>query len=90
MLAILLTVTCSLLALVSYRQFGWRQHSRLACDLRVKNAPGRQRSQLLVKRFLALIKLDLQASLPLHITGQRGIGDCSRAALLCQACLLVA
>ena len=60
MLAILLTASCSLLALVSYRQFGWRQHSRLACDLRVKSAPSRQRSQILVKRFLALIKLDLQ------------------------------
>ncbi|KAK9801881.1 hypothetical protein WJX73_006907 [Symbiochloris irregularis] len=68
-LAMLLTAACSILALVSYRQFGWRQHSKLACDLRVKNASSRQRSHMLVKRFLALIKLDLQFLIIMFLLG---------------------
>ena len=58
--AIVLLVASSVLALVTYHQFGWRQRSKMAQDRRVKNVDERQRAQVQVKRFLTVMKLDFQ------------------------------
>ena len=58
--AIVLLVASSVLALVTYHQFGWRQRSKMAQDRRVKNIDERQKAQVQVKRFLTVMKLDYQ------------------------------
>ena len=58
--AIVLLLASSVLALVTYHQFGWRQRSKMAQDRRVKNIDERQRAQVQVKRFLTVMKLDYQ------------------------------
>jgi hypothetical protein len=38
------------LAFITYQQFGWRAHSKLACDYRRKHAVDKQRLYFLVSR----------------------------------------
>lgn len=47
-------------AFMTYRKFGWRIHSRLACDLRLKNAAERTLIFFAKNRFATLAKLDFQ------------------------------
>eukprot|EP00210_Caulerpa_lentillifera_P004657 g4442.t1 len=47
-------------AFMTYRKFGWRIYSRLACDLRLKNAAERTLLYFEKNRFTTLAKLDFQ------------------------------
>lgn len=48
------------LAFMTYNKFGWRIYSRLACDLRLKNAAERTLIYFAQNRFTTLVKLDFQ------------------------------
>ena len=50
------------MALASYRQFGWRVYSRIACDMRAKDGKSKQKTFLLIHIFLTMLKLDAQVS----------------------------
>ena len=50
------------MALASYRQFGWRVYSRIACDMRAKDGKSKQKTFLLIHVFLTMLKLDAQVS----------------------------
>lgn len=53
------------MAVASYSQFGWRLYSKIACDMRAKNAKSKQKTFLLVHVFLTVLKLDALVS-PVH------------------------
>lgn len=53
------------LAFMTYNKFGWRIYSRLACDLRLKNAAERTLIYFAQNRFTTLVKLDFQV--PFHV-----------------------
>lgn len=61
MCALVLALAASDLCMVvaSYRQFGWRVYSKIACDLRAKDGKKKQHTFLLIHGFLALLKLDM-------------------------------
>ena len=45
---------------ITWGQFGWRTYSKLAADLRVKDANQQRKSFVLVNCFTTLLKLDIQ------------------------------
>lgn len=47
-------------AYMTYKKFGWRVYSKIACDLRLKNAEERRNLYFKFHRFRTLVKLDLQ------------------------------
>lgn len=51
-----------ILAIMTYNKFGWRIYSRLACDLRLKNAAERTLIYFSHNRFTTLLKLDFQVN----------------------------
>ena len=58
-IVVLLLLTVDLcLVVASYRQFGWRVYSKIACDLRAKDGKSKQHTFLLIHGFLTLLKLD--------------------------------
>lgn len=50
------------LGFLTYDRFGWRIHSRLACDLRMKHAAERTIIYFTQNRFGTLVKLDFQVN----------------------------
>ncbi|KAK9811688.1 hypothetical protein WJX72_008422 [[Myrmecia] bisecta] len=57
------------LAYITWSQFGWRTYSKLACDMRVKNADERRKVYILVNIFTTLLKLDMQFLIILFMVG---------------------
>ncbi|WIA15147.1 hypothetical protein OEZ85_001834 [Tetradesmus obliquus] len=53
----------SWLAFITYQQFGWRVHSKLACDYRRKHAVEKQQLYFLVSRFKTLLRFSWHALL---------------------------
>ena len=47
------------MAIASYKQFGWRMYSKIACDFRTKSGISRQRTYLFIHSFLTVLKVDL-------------------------------
>ena len=45
---------------ITWGQFGWRTYSKLAADMRVKDAFEQRTSFVLVNCFTTLLKLDVQ------------------------------
>lgn len=48
---------------ITWGQFGWRTYSKLAADLRIKDANQQRKSFVLVNCFATLVKLDIQVEL---------------------------
>jgi len=48
---------------ITWGQFGWRTYSKLAADMRIKNADEQRTSFVLVNCFTTLLKLDMQVEL---------------------------
>ena len=59
-ISLLLMVCTLILGYMTYRQFGWRVYSKLATDLRIKNAEERRRVYILANMFTTLLRLDIQ------------------------------
>ncbi|WIA35326.1 hypothetical protein OEZ86_003781 [Tetradesmus obliquus] len=79
----------SWLAFITYQQFGWRVHSKLACDYRRKHAVEKQQLYFLVSRFKTLLRFSWHAllvntvsCLVLALTAQRAEAAGTNAALL--------
>jgi hypothetical protein len=51
------------LSFITYQQFGWRVHSKLACDYRRKHALEKQQLYFLVSRFRTLLRFSWHAAL---------------------------
>lgn len=47
------------MAIASYKQFGWRMYSKIACDFRTKSGLSKQRTHLLIHSFLTILKVDV-------------------------------
>ena len=45
---------------ITWGQFGWRTYSKLAADMRIKDADQQRKSFVLVNCFTTLLKLDIQ------------------------------
>lgn len=56
----LLLIITAVLACITYSQYGWRVYSKLAYDLRVKDATSRRDVFFLTNRFTTCLKLDCQ------------------------------
>ena len=69
---ILITLANVVLAYIAYGQFGWRVYSKLACDMRTKDARSRRKTYMLINIFTTLLKLDALVSIlfPLIWVGQ--------------------
>ena len=61
--SLLLMVCTLILGWMTYRQFGWRVYSKLATDLRIKNAEERRRVYILANMFTTLLRLDFQVGI---------------------------
>lgn len=59
-LSLVMLAITFVLAYFTFTQFGWRLYSKVAADMRVKNAARRRKVYLLVNRFTTLLKLDFQ------------------------------
>ncbi len=59
-ISLLLMICTLILGYTTYRQFGWRVYSKLATDLRIKNAEERRRVYILANIFTTLLRLDIQ------------------------------
>lgn len=59
-LALFFETITVILSYMTYKKFGWRVYSKLACDLRVKNAEERRNLYFKFHRFRTFVKLDLQ------------------------------
>lgn len=57
------------MAIASYKQFGWRMYSKIACDFRTKSGSSRQRTYLFIHSFLTTLKVDLlvRMQFPQHL-----------------------
>ena len=59
-IALVLQILVLLFGYITWGQFGWRTYSKLAADMRIKNADEQRTSFVLVNCFLTLLKLDVQ------------------------------
>lgn len=68
-LALVFETLTIIFAYMTYKKFGWRVYSKLACDLRLKNAEERRTLYFRFHRFRTLVKLDLQFLVLFGVTG---------------------
>ncbi len=47
----------------TWSQFGWRTYSKLACDMRIKNAQQLRVTYILMNCYQTLLKLDFQVGI---------------------------
>lgn len=59
-IALFLQVVVLTFGYITWGQFGWRTYSKLAADLRIKDANQQRKSFVLVNCFTTLLKLDIQ------------------------------
>ena len=59
-IALVLQILVLLFGYITWGQFGWRTYSKLAADMRIKNADEQRTSFVLVNCFMTLLKLDVQ------------------------------
>eukprot|EP00210_Caulerpa_lentillifera_P002445 g2343.t1 len=86
------TAVTTILAFMTYNKFGWRIYSRLACDLRLKNAAERTLLYFAQNRFTTLVKLDIQflvLSFAMGIVMSTEGGKLSLADNYCSVILLI-
>ncbi|GMH35519.1 hypothetical protein BSKO_03387 [Bryopsis sp. KO-2023] len=69
LLALVFETLTIVFAYMTYKKFGWRVYSKLACDLRLKNAEERRTLYFRFHRFRTLMKLDLQFLVLFGVTG---------------------
>ena len=62
-IALFLQVVVLTFGYITWGQFGWRTYSKLAADMRIKDANQQRRSFVLVNCFMTLLKLDIQVSI---------------------------
>ncbi|CAD7704708.1 unnamed protein product [Ostreobium quekettii] len=68
-LSIFFELVTLMLAYLSYRKFGWRVYSRVACDLRLKDAQEKRRLYFMLHRYKTLVKLDIMFLILMFVTG---------------------
>ena len=61
-IALFLQVVVLSFGYITWGQFGWRTYSKLAADMRIKDAKQQRKSFVLVNCFMTLLKLDIQVS----------------------------
>lgn len=59
-IALFLQVVVLTFGYITWGQFGWRTYSKLAADMRIKDANQQRRSFVLVNCFMTLLKLNFQ------------------------------
>lgn len=59
-IALFLQVVVLTFGYITWGQFGWRTYSKLAADMRIKDADQQRKSFVLVNCFTTLLKLDIQ------------------------------
>lgn len=65
-IALFLQVLVLIFGYITWGQFGWRTYSKLAADMRIKNADEQRTSFVLVNCFTTLLKLDVQVQFCSH------------------------
>ncbi|DBA89209.1 hypothetical protein WJX77_000076 [Trebouxia sp. C0004] len=68
-IALVLQILVLLFGYITWGQFGWRTYSKLAADMRIKNADEQRTSFVLVNCFMTLLKLDVQFLIILCMVG---------------------
>ena len=62
-LAMVLQAVTIVLGYFTWSQFGWRTYSKLACDMRIKNAQQLRVTYILMNCYQTLLKLDFQVGI---------------------------
>ncbi|KAL3160650.1 hypothetical protein ABBQ32_010571 [Trebouxia sp. C0010 RCD-2024] len=68
-IALFLQVVVLTFGYITWGQFGWRTYSKLAADMRIKDADQQRKSFVLVNCFTTLLKLDIQFLIILCMVG---------------------